>query len=197
MLPGNRHGRSDWAARSIANALSCPEDTIILRGLPVALSGDVGRAFISDVARNSEGLTSDEEICTRYSLSAKAWRQLAGNKAVITAVTDERERRVRQGIAAQESAAKIFAGAPTVLGSILHNELASPKHRIDAANALRQAACPETDGVVNPAEKFIINISFGSGNKLVKEFNAPGRAQPDEFVIEGTPNREDQDGEEE
>jgi hypothetical protein len=161
--------------------------------LPVSLGSDVGREFICDIARSSEGLIDDNAVCAKYGLTTKAFRQLTQNKALVNAVTAERERRIRNGTAAQESAARIFVRAPMVLGSILDNELANPRHRIDAANALRAAAHSETDGVANPAEKFVISINFGTSHKLVKEFTPPDRAQANDPVIEGTSNREDHD----
>jgi hypothetical protein len=55
------------------------------------------------------------------------------NKALTRAVQAEHERRIRNGTAAQEAAAKEFANAPTILGNILRDNQASPKHRIEAA----------------------------------------------------------------
>jgi hypothetical protein len=177
----------------MTNVVSCSDDVVILRNLPVSLGSDVGREFICDVARSSEGLVDDDAVCAKYGLTAKAFRQLTQNKALVSAVAAERERRIRNGTAAQESAARIFVRAPTVLGSILDNELASPKHRIDAANALRQASRPEPDTITNSGEKFVISINFGAGHNLVKEFTPPLAKPADDLVIEGTPNREDHD----
>jgi hypothetical protein len=42
--------------------------SVILRGIPVALDTDVGGAFITDCARNTEGLLFDEEIREKWQL---------------------------------------------------------------------------------------------------------------------------------
>jgi hypothetical protein len=82
-----------------------PSDEVVtLRDIPVPLASDVGRAFISDAARNAEGLLNDGQISGKYGFSIKAWRQLVKtHKALIQAVRSEHERRVRSGLAAQES----------------------------------------------------------------------------------------------
>ena len=44
-------------------------DVVILRGIPVALTSDLGRAFTADCARNAEKLISDDDLRTKYGLS--------------------------------------------------------------------------------------------------------------------------------
>jgi hypothetical protein len=142
------------------------DETVVLRDIPVPLASDVGRAFISDAARNSEGLLNDGQITDKYGLTIKAWRQLVKtHKALIQAVRAEREMRVRSGLAAQESAAELFAKAPQVLGTILNDTSASPRHRIEAARELRATAAPNSDRTA--PDRFVISINLGEDYKLV------------------------------
>src|SRR5258705_1508809 len=112
------------------NALATP-GTVVLRDLAVALDSETGKLFISDCARNTEGLLSDLEIRTRYGLSDEDWVGLAGNGYLLIAVRAERDRRITSGEAAREAAQRHFAKAPDVLGGILTDEQVSPRHRIE------------------------------------------------------------------
>jgi hypothetical protein len=120
--------------------------SVVFRGVTVALDTDVGQAFVIDCARNTEGLIPDAEIRNKYGLSAKDWDRLADNKPLLQAVRAERERRIRTGEAATESARHHYVKAPRVLGTILADDQIAPRHRIEAAKELRQAAGngPET-----------------------------------------------------
>src|SRR5580700_10286951 len=114
--------------------------SVNLRRVTVALNTDVGGAFITDCARHTERLLSDSEIKDGWGLSDEDWGRLADNAPLLQAVRAERERRICNGDAAREAAQRHFAKAPAVLNDILTNELVSPRHRIEAARELRQAA---------------------------------------------------------
>src|SRR5262245_42616982 len=90
---------------------------VVLRGVEVDLTGIVGRQFVTDCTRAGEGLLSDDDLREKYELSAADWRNITKSTALIRAIQAERERRIRNGEAARESAAKIFAKAPEVLGT--------------------------------------------------------------------------------
>jgi hypothetical protein len=142
------------------------DESVVLRGISINLNSDIGRAFISDCSRNSEGILNDGQISEKYGLTLKAWRQLVKtHKALIQAVRAERERRVRSGLAAQESAAELFAKTPAVLGTILNDTSASPRHRIEAARELRATAAPSSDRTA--PDRFVISINLGEDYKLV------------------------------
>jgi hypothetical protein len=85
-----------------------------LRGVAVALDHDVGRAFIADCARNTEGLFSDGEIKSKYELTETDWAALTGNAPLLHAVRAERDRRIRSGEAAREAAQHHLAKAPSI-----------------------------------------------------------------------------------
>jgi hypothetical protein len=145
-----------------------PDDAVvILRGIKVALNTDLGAAFISDCSRNKEKLLSDARIISKYGLTQGGWEEIAQNQAVRLAVDAEFERRTYNGDAAKEAAAKIFTEAPTVLGEILNDKQASPKHRIDAARELRATANVGAEKAGDDADRFHIVINLGGDEKLV------------------------------
>jgi hypothetical protein len=144
------------------------DETVILRGISIPLNSDVGHAFIADCSRNRERLVSDNQICEKYGLSLNAWAEIAQNKAVRLAVNAEHERRIRNGDAAKEAAAKLFAEAPTVLGNIMNDPHSSPRHRIEAARELRATANTGAERANNTgdSDRFIITINLGGDEKL-------------------------------
>lgn len=145
-----------------------PDNTsVTLRGVSVPLNSDVGGAFVSDAARNRERLFSDQRLCEKYGLTMDAWAEIAQNKAFRLAVDAEHERRIFNGDAAREGAAKLFAEAPEVLGTILRDNHASPKHRIDAARELRATAQPGAEKAGDDSDRFVISINLGADQKIV------------------------------
>ena len=148
-------------------------ETVTLRGVRVPLTSDVGHAFVVDCARNRERLFSDDQIREKYDISPDAWGEIAKNKALRLAINSESERRMLNGTTAQEAAAKIFTEAPEVMGSILRDNQASPRHRIEASKELRTTARfpDETPGA--DAEHFTITINLGTDEKLVVDCGPP------------------------
>jgi hypothetical protein len=146
-----------------------PPGTVVLGTIPVAFESEAGKSFITDCARNTEGLLSDLEIQTKYGLTNEDWDGLAENSRLLDVVRVERDRRVLSGEAAREAAKRHFAKAPNVLGEILADEQMSPRHRIEAAKELRQAASSDPTNASGPAERFVINIDLGGDEKLVFE----------------------------
>jgi hypothetical protein len=148
-------------------SITKPDDaSVILRGVSIPLASDIGGAFIADCSRNRERLMSDNQICEKYGLSPNTWAEIAQNKAVRYAVNAEHERRIRSGVAAQESAAKLFFEAPGVLGTILHDKHASPRHRIEAAKELRATANTRAERTDDTADRVVITINLGGDEKL-------------------------------
>jgi hypothetical protein len=91
----------------------------------------------------------------------EAWDKLGGDPKVVKAITLERHRRIRDGSAARERAQILFAGAPEVLGGILHDADANPRHKIESAREIRAIAATGPESM--PAEaRFVIQINMGS-----------------------------------
>ena len=162
-------------------------DVVSLRA-PIDIHSDLGRAFIIDATRAGEGVISDQELQERYELSATDLQAIAKDKAVGRAIRDERERRVRTGLAARELAAKFFVASPEILNQI-QNHAESPRHRIDAVRELRAtAAGGDGEGPRRKAEVFniFINLSAdGVDHTIEKTFDMPKKPVQLEMDLEG------------
>jgi hypothetical protein len=157
-------------------------ETVTLRGIQVPLTSTIGSAFISDCARNRERIFSDDRIIEKYDINPNDWTTITQNKALRLLVTAECERRMLSGIAAQESAAKIFTEeGPQTLGSIVRDQRASPRHRVDAARELRTAALFDDKKDTADATRFTITINLGNApeDKLVVDCGAPKQPKED------------------
>ena len=141
------------------------DETVTLRGVRVPLASDVGYAFVTDCARNRERLFSDDQIREKYDISPDAWVEIAKNKSLRLAINSESERRMLNGTAAQESAAKIFTESPGAMGTILRDSQASPRHRIEASKELRATARFDDEKPGADAEHFTITINLGADEK--------------------------------
>jgi hypothetical protein len=146
------------------------DNLVVLRDAPTKLDSDEGRRFVRDAVRAAEGLITDDDLREKYELTAKNLKEIAKNPALVKAVRDERERRVRTGIAARESAARHFVKAPDVMNSIMSDQQANPRHRIESARELRATASSggEENGP-NAGEVFHIVINLGENEKFEKE----------------------------
>jgi hypothetical protein len=152
----------------MTNAIQSDDGVVVLRGTPVALNSDIGRAWVTDACRNAEQLMTDAELQDKYGVTSTELEQFSQNKTLVRAIQDERARRIRNGVAAQESAALEFSKAPKILGTILGNKDASPRHRIEAAQALRAAARSGSD-IMSPdaSDRVSIVINIGAEERLV------------------------------
>jgi hypothetical protein len=144
-------------------------DSVVLRGVTVALDTDVGQLFVTDCARNTEDLLSDSDIKRKWGLSDEDWQRLADNAALLHAVRAECERRISSGECAREAARLHFTNAPNILNSILTDEQIAPRHRIEAARELPQVIDSGPDAAAASGEKFTITIIIGEDYKLVSE----------------------------
>src|SRR5262249_8957009 len=135
--------------------------------ISIPLASDVGGAFLTDCARNRERIMSDDAIREKYGIEANDWANIIKDPAVRLAVNAESERRIKNGDAARESAAKLFATAPETLGKILNDPKSSPRHVIEAAKELRATANVGAEKFSEEADRVIINISLGANEKPI------------------------------
>jgi hypothetical protein len=113
--------------------------------------------FISDMARFAGGLLSEAAVKKKYRVGADVWEALGENDALIEKIEAEKTRRIRCGDSKRERAQIEILAAPPILGSILRDSAASPKHRIDAAKTLDTFAGGGSEAA--PAsDRFIISI---------------------------------------
>jgi hypothetical protein len=162
------------------NAVALPssktdDSVVVLRGVPIAIASDVGSAFVSDCARNREQLFSDAQLQEKYDIAPTDWDDIIKNKALRLAISRECERRMLNNDASREAAAKQFTKAPAILGTILENESANPRHRIEAAKELRTTAHLGADRPGDTADRVTVTINLGNApeDKLVFDCGPP------------------------
>jgi|SRR5262245_2942051 len=150
-------------------------NVVVLRGIPTDLASAIGHQFITDCVRAGEGLLTDKEVVEKYEVPPEEWKAIIENTVLIRAIRAESERRVRNGTAARESAAKIFAKTPTILGEILTDKAASPRNRIESARELRATATgPGAESAADSGDKFIITINLGAdGTDHIEHYEKP------------------------
>ena len=92
--------------------------------------------FIADCARYAEGLLSEQDVKKKHHFDDDTWTRLGENDALVEAIEAEKTRRIRNGSTKRERAQQLVLKAPDVLGEIMLDASASPKHRIDASKTL-------------------------------------------------------------
>jgi hypothetical protein len=135
-------------------------DVASLHGPPVDLESDRGRELIVDLARFAEELVSEKTLRKKHRLSERDWEALGDDK-VLELIEDERTRRVRDGSTKRERAQQLVVKAPGVLGEIMNDPGANPRHRIDSAKALDDFAANGAE-VAAAGARFVIQINLGT-----------------------------------
>jgi hypothetical protein len=146
-------------------------DVVNLRNTPIDLTSDVGRAFTVDCTRAGEGLISDKELADIYELSPADWRAITKDKSLGNAIRAERERRVRNGTAVREAAAKHLVKGPGILDGIMSGADSNPRAKIEAFKELRAAAAVGSVDRPNESERFLIRIDLTAGGGEVETFD--------------------------
>jgi len=121
--------------------------------------------FISDLARFAESIYTEAAVRKKWRLDDATWSRLAEDEDFIEKVEATKTTRIRNGSSAREKAQQLFTETPAVLGEILRDDNASPRHRIEASREIRAVAAtrPET----TPAsDRFVIQINLGEDYKL-------------------------------
>jgi hypothetical protein len=145
--------------------------------------------FLSDCCRYSENILSEEDVRKKWHFDAATWKGLGDNEALIEAIEAEKVRRIRNGSAKRERAQQLVVQAPDVLGDIMLDASASPKHRIDASKVLDTFAA-NRPGAAAEQDRFIIRIDLTAGGGEVLEFNKPLKPDPnDGEIIDATPQK--------
>jgi hypothetical protein len=148
-------------------------DIVILRGIPTDLTSAVGHQFVVDCVRAAEGLITDKELVEIYEITPAEWHSIAKDVALGRAIRAERDRRVRNGVAAREAASRHFVKAPTILDKIMTDEQANARHRIEAIRELRQTALPENQNAPSQSDRFVIRIDLTAGGGDVETYDQP------------------------
>jgi hypothetical protein len=159
-------------------------DVVNLRSTPIDLLSDTGRQFVVDCTRAGEGLINDRELAEKYELSPADWQSIKKDTALAHAIRAERERRVLNGIAVREMAAKHLVKGPTILDGIMSGPDSHPKHKIEAYKELRNTASVGADAEGRPGtELFLIRIDLTAGGGNITEktisIGPPSEGKPD------------------
>src|SRR5262245_37880134 len=138
-------------------------DVVSLHESQIDHTSDRGRELITDLARFSEELISEAAIRKKYRFSEHDWETLGGDDKLVEMDEDEKTRRVRDGSVKRERAQQLVVKAPGVLGDIMNDPSANPRHRIDSAKALDDFATTGAE-VAAAGTRFVIHIDLGAGH---------------------------------
>jgi hypothetical protein len=142
------------------------------------LDSELSIELIENLARYAEGLLDEAAVKKVYRFSDEDWDRLGGNDDLVEKIEAEKRRRIRDGRSARERAQQLFAQAPTVLGTILHGDGVSPRHKIESARELRAIAANGPEAAAPSADRFIISINLGGGEVL--NFNKSIEVNPND-----------------
>ena len=138
--------------------------------------------LITDCCRYSEGLLSEAAVRKKYRFDEATWKRLGEDEGFIEAIELEKTRRVRSGAAKREKAQALVVQACDVLGEIMRDADASPKHRIDASKALDAFADNGPERAPASDERFTISIILSADEKLVVD-KKRGKIDPHDAEI--------------
>jgi len=147
--------------------------------------------FIVSLARYAEGQEgySEAAVRKRFRLPDDVWQGLGNDEELVEAIEAEKVRRIRNGATARERAQQLFAKAPDVLGNILNDDSASPRHRIEASKELRTVAANGPEAAPQQEERFQITIIL-SADERIKIDRDLGKIDPhDGMTIDHAPQR--------
>jgi hypothetical protein len=126
--------------------------------------------LITDCARYAEGLLSEKDVKKKHHFDDDTWARLGEDDALIEAIEAEKVRRIRDGSTKRERAQQLVVKAPDVLGGIMMDPGASPKHRIDASKTLDAFAAGPQAGAAE--SRFVIKIDLGGDVEYYSESRA-------------------------
>src|SRR6476620_8795472 len=99
---------------------------------PIALDSDLGRELIIDCCRFQEEILTEKQVRKKYRFSNDDWNRLGENDELVEKIEAERLRRVRDGSSKREKAQLLVVRAPDVAASIMLDDQANARHRLDA-----------------------------------------------------------------
>ena len=117
--------------------------------------------FVADCCRYAENILSEAAVKKKYRFDEATWEKLGSNDKLVEAIEAEKVRRIRDGSSKRERAQVLVTKAPDVLGGIMLDASASPKHRINSAKALDAFAANGPE-VLPATDRFVIQINLGS-----------------------------------
>jgi hypothetical protein len=134
-------------------------DVVDLQGRPIPTREDL--EFVTDMARFAEGITEESAIRKKYRLAEEVWNALGEDDDLVRSITEEKLRRIRNGLHKREKAQALIVKGPAILDSIASDVSASPRHRVDAIKTLDGMAANGPEGAAAGA-LFQITINLGA-----------------------------------
>jgi hypothetical protein len=107
---------------------------------PVSLVDN--QELIRDCCRFQEGILSEANMRRKYGFAESVWQDLGEDSALLSAVEEEKLRRMRSGTSKREKAQLHVMRAPDVAAEIMLNESANHRHRLDACKVLEDSVAP-------------------------------------------------------
>jgi hypothetical protein len=166
-----------WAT-GVANSGS--RQALVVAGEKLALNSEAGRALMEDMARYTEGLLDDDDLCGTWGMSPTELVVLKNNPDVFEAVRARKRRREQDGSAAREAGRKAFLKAPRVLEQILDDPYSPTRAKIEASRELRAVAGFSPEQAADVSQSFHVTINLGAGD--IKHFEFTGRSGEDRMV---------------
>jgi hypothetical protein len=117
--------------------------------------------FIADCCRFAENILTEAAVRKKYRLAESTWEALGSNDELVEKVEAEKLRRIRDGSSKREKAQLLVVKAPDVVASIMMDDNANARHRIDSAKVLNDFAANGPQGVPT-ADRFQITIVLNS-----------------------------------
>jgi hypothetical protein len=139
-----------------------------LHGNRLALDSEAGRRLVTDLCRFAEGILDEKTVKRRYPLDAATWERLGSDDALVEVIEVEKARRIRSGETKRERAQQLVTQAPDVLGGIMLDDRASPRHRVDAIKTLDGLAVNGPDAAATPTT-FRISINLGTHTEVYEK----------------------------
>ena len=157
--------------------------TVILGGVPVEISSDLGRQFVVDCTRAGEGLISDPELAEIYEISPADWQNIAKDAALGPAICAELDRRVRNGPRHARQHPNILSSprrARRIMSMIKRTRAIASK---PSGNCGRRRY-PSSPNSPSQSDRFIIQINLGSD---VEIYNKPIAVGVDDVAPDAQP----------
>ena len=132
-------------------------DVIDIKGPPPA-GLEENQELIADCCRYAEGILSEANMKRKYGFADSVWQDLGSNEKLLAAVEDEKIHRLRSGRQKRERAQHLVVKAPDVAASIMLNDSANDRHRLDACKVLNDFSANPADNTPAASDRFQITI---------------------------------------
>ena len=154
-------------------------EIVELHGQPAPTKDD--SEFVTDLARFAEAIVSEADIKRKYRFGDEVWAKLGEDDELVRAIEAEKTRRVRNGASKREKAQQLVVKAPDVLGGIMLDASANPRHRIDSAKELNNFAANGPGATAPASDRIKIIINLGSDTLRFDKSILPNADDVDPF----------------